>query len=147
MSANTAPIFPLAPYSALASLAAVTACATRAPIAFSAIAANNLVALAGTSTNGLRVDRISVQACSTSMTAMTAAQTVLVWQTDGTTVWVIDEILVTAVTPSTTAAAFSTFHLYSNKVLPPTHSLYVSTTVTTTAATTALLACIDGGTY
>jgi hypothetical protein len=147
MSANTAPIFPLAPYSALASLAAVTACTTRAPLAFSAIAANNLVALAATSANGLRVDRISVQACSTSITAPTAAQSVLIWQTDGTTVWLIDEILVSVVTPSTTVAAFAAYHAYVNKVLPPTHSLYVSTTVTTTAATTALLACIDGGTY
>jgi len=75
------------------------------------------------------------------------AQTVLIWLLDGTTAWVIDEILVTAVTPSTTAAAFSTEKTYSNLVIPTGYSLYASTTVTTTSSTTALQVTAFGGAF
>jgi hypothetical protein len=154
MAANQAPIYPLTPYVVSASLAAVTACTTRAPTATAALAAANIFLLvpAGASqspvsTAGTRVDKIQVQAVSTSMTAPTAAQTVLIWEWDGTTAWVIDEIPVTVVTPSTTAAAFNTSRSYTNLVLPVAHALYVSTTITTTAATTALAVTVFAGTY
>lgn len=99
------------------------------------------------STAGTRVDKIQIQAAASSITAPTAAQTVLIWEWDGTTAWVIDEIPVTVVTPSTTVAAFNTSKAYTNLVVPVAHALYVSTTVTTTATTTALAVTLFGGTY
>ena len=147
MAANTTPIFPGTPYAVNASLAAATACTTRAPTATASLAAANILAFVPTSTNGLRIDRIQVQACSSSITATTAAQVVGIWMHDGTNAYLIDEITVTAQAPSTTAVAFSVSKNYSNLVLPATFSLYVSTTVTTTAATTALSVTAFGGAY
>lgn len=149
-TANQSPIYPLAPYAVNASLAAVTACTTRAPTLTANLAAANisLLAPAGVGNNaGLRVDKIQIQACSSSIIAATTAQTVLIWMWDGTTAFVVDEIVVTVTTPSTTAAAFNSFHTYTNLVLPNTFALYVSTTVTTTAATNALSVQLFGGTY
>lgn len=154
MAVNTAPIYPIAPYAVSASLAAVTACTTRAPTVTASLAAANIIAFVPISANGLRIDKIQVQACSSSITAATVAQTVLIWMWDGTTAYVIDEIQVSAVTPSTTAAAFgpgsSTANgtrNYTNLVLPPAFALYASTTVTTTASTTALSVIAFGGSY
>jgi len=156
MAANTAPIYPLTPYIATASLAAVTACTTRAPIAHASMGSTPCFAVllvpAGAaqtpaSTAGTRIDTIRVQGISSAITAPTAAQTVLLWLDDGTTGTVIDEILVTVVTPSTTAAAFNAAKSYTNLVVPVGSSLWVSTTVTTTASTTALAVTAFGGTY
>ena len=131
-------VTPQAPYSVAASLAAVTACATRAPTATASLAGANIFLLVPASTNGVRIDRIYVKGCSSSITAATVAQLVTIWIWDGTTAWVFDELVVTAVTPSTTVASFQTFNAYTNLVLPATWALYCSTTITTTAATTAL---------
>ena len=154
MAANTAPIYPLLPYIVNASLAAVTACTTRAPTATASLAAANISLLvpAGASqtpasTAGTRIDKIQVKGCSSSFTAATAAQTVTIWEWDGTTAWPIDEILVTLVTPSTTVASFYGANSYSNLVLPVLHALYISTSITTTASTTALCVTAFGGTY
>jgi hypothetical protein len=147
MPANQSPIFPLVPITHFVSLAAVTACTTRAPTATASLAAANIVELCPVSTNGKRIDKIQVQACSSSFTAPTANQTVTVWQWDGTTAWPIDELTVTALTPSTTSPAFSTSKSYTDLVLPPTHKLFVSTSVTTTASTTALRVAAFGGDY
>lgn len=147
MSAGITPIFPIVPYAASASLAAVTACTTRAPTATASLAGANIFALTTTQTNGVRIDAITIKACSTAFTSATVAQTVTIWLHDGTTAWPIDEILITAVTPSTTAASFTTTRLYNNMILPSTHSLYMSTSVTTTASTTALAVTAQGGAY
>lgn len=147
MSANQAPIYPASPYMVSTSLAAVTASTTRAPTVTASLTGANIFALIPISTNGIRVDKIQVQACSSVITAPTTAQTVLIWAWDGTTAWVIDEIPVVVTVPSTTAVAFNTFHQYTNLVLPPNWGLYVSTTVTTTAVTNALLVVAFGGAY
>ncbi len=147
---NQAPIYPLNPYAVNASLAAVTACTTRAPTATASLAAANISILVPASAgngNGVRIDRIQVQACSSAFTAATAAQTVSIWLWDGTTAYMIDEILVTLTTPSTTAKAFNTFNTYTNLLLPPTFALYMSTSITTTASTTALSVTAFGGSY
>ncbi len=147
---NFSPIYPLNPYAVTGSLAAVTACTTRAPTATASLAAANISVLVPASAgngNGVRIDRIQVQACSSSFTAATAAQTVLIWLWDGTTAWVIDEITVTLTTPSTTAKAFNTFNTYTNLLLPSTFALYISTSITTTASTTALQVTALGGAY
>ena len=140
-------LLPQTPLCASLTLAAVTACATRAPTASASLAGANIFQLVASQTNGFRLDQIQVQACSSSITAATVAQTVLIWLFDGTTAWVIDEILVSAVTPSTTAAAFSTIKTYNNRVYPTGFSLYASTTVTTTASTTALQVMMNGGAF
>jgi len=147
MPAGTAPIFPATPYAVTASLAAATACTTRGPTATASLAGANILILVPVSTNGIRVDVIQVKACSTSFVSATVAQTVTIWLWDGTTAYPIDELLVTAVTPSTTVASFTTSKSYTNLVLPLTFALYMSTSITTTAATTALAVCAFGGSY
>ena len=149
MSANTAPIFPITPTTATASLTAVSACTTRGPIAHASLTATPCfaVALAPVSTNGKRVDVIQVNAASTAIGASTAAQLVLVWLSNGTTAYVIDEIQVTAQTPNAVLPSFVSSRAYSNLVLKPTDTLWVSTTVTTTASTTALSVTLFGGDY
>jgi hypothetical protein len=147
MAANNLPINPVAPFASFADLTASTACAKRGPIATADLATNNLVELATTTTNGLRVDKITVQASSTSITSATAANLVQIWEWNGTTAYLIDELAISALTPSTTVAAFSTSKLYLNKVLPPTFKLYVSNTVTTAANTTALVVLVEGGAF
>src|SRR5450631_3406874 len=113
-------VTPQTPYAVAASLAAATACATRAPTATASLAGANIFALMPVTTNGVRIDRIYVKACSSAIGAATAAQVVTIWIWDGTTAWVFDEILVTVVTPSVTVASFQTFTVYSNLVLPAT---------------------------
>ena len=150
MTANTAAIHPLTPVIGQASLAAATACTTRGPIAHANITATPCygVALIPISTNGQKIDVIQVKAISTSFTAASAAMEVLIWISDGSTAYVFDEILVTAVTPNTTTtASFNTSKSYTNLVLPPGSSLWASTSVTTTASTTALLVTALGGSY
>lgn len=156
MPANTSPIYPLTPAIFTASLAAASACTTRGPIlnanmAITPCFAVQLVAPGAsqspTSTAGTRIDSIQVQAISTSFTAPTVSQTVLLWRNDATTSYVIDEIVVSPVTPSTTAPAFSVTKLYDNLVVPVGSSLWVSTSIATTTSTTALAVTAFGGTY
>lgn len=155
MAANTSPIYPLTPAAFFCNLTAVTACTTRAPTATASLAAANITVLvpAGAaqtpaSTAGTRIDKITVEGASSAITAPTAAQTVQIWWHDGTTAYQYDEIAVTVVTPSATGtAAFQGSKSYTNLVLPVGHALYASTTVTTTASTTALMVIANGGTY
>jgi hypothetical protein len=147
MAAGTTPIFPITPYSVIASLAAATACTTRGPTVTASLSGANILAFVPISTNGLRIDSIQVKACSTSITAATTANIVGIWLWDGTTAYLYDELLVTAVTPSTSVASFVTSKSYTNLVLPSTFALYASVTVTTTAATTALSVQAFGGAY
>jgi hypothetical protein len=147
MPANFKPIFPLTPYVKSLSLAAVSACTTRAPTATASLAAANILELTPVSTNGRRIDRIEVNAASSSITATTAAQLVGIWVWDGTTAYLVDEIPVTAQAPSTTAAAFTLSRDYTTLVLPAAFKLFASTTVATTASTTALVVTVFGGDY
>lgn len=140
-------ILPQGPSIANLSLAAVTACTTRAPTATAGLAAANIFLLVPPSANGTRVDKILAKGCSTSMTAPTAAQTITIWEWDGVTAFPVDEMLVTVVTPSTTVASYQGQLSYTNYVLPATHALYASTSVTTTAATTALSLTAMGAVY
>ena len=145
--ANNLPIFPATPYAITADLSAASACTTRGATATAGLAAANISILCPASTNGRRVDRIQVQASSTAITATTAAQLVGLWMWDGTTAFLIDEFVVSLVTPSTTAVSFTTSKAYTTLVLPAAFALYVSTTVTTTASTTALTVSLYGGDY
>ena len=147
MAVTATPIFPQTPYRVAADLSAVTACTTRAPTATASLAAANISALVPTSTNGRKIDSIKVKASSSSITAATASQLVGVWYHDGTKAYLLTEIQVNLVTPSTPSPAFEAEVRFDNLVLPAAHSLYVSTTVTTTASTTALTVHASGGDY
>ena len=147
MAVNNNPIFPATPYAITVSLAAVTACTTRAPTATASLAAANIIQLCPVSTNGKRVDKIQVQGASSAITAPTAAQLVDIWMWDGTTAFVIDQIVVTLVTPSTTVVQYTGSKSYTTLVLPAAFALYVSTSITTTASTTALSVSLFGGDY
>jgi len=125
MAANTAPIFPLTPVIGIATLTSPTALTTRTNI----IGTTGLTQLTPTSTNGKKVPLITVQSTQTSVAGLLS-----IWLYNGTTSYLIDEIPITAVTPSTTAIAFSVQRYYetlwnSSIVLPPTYQLYVSVTV------------------
>ena len=148
MPVTATPIFAQTPYAKTLTLAAQTACTTRAPTATASLAGANITAFVPVSTNGLRIDSIQVNAVGTGISTVNAAQLVNIWMWDGTTAFMILEIAVTAVTPSTTAAAFTTTYTFSAPlVLPAAFALYASTTVTTTAAGTALQVTAYGGAY
>lgn len=151
MPANQAPIYPIRPAAYSASLVTASACTTRAPTAHATLAGlgtpNFAFALVPVTTDGMRVDTIQVQASSTAIGSATVAQTVLIWRSNGTTGVVIDEIQVSAVTPSATTPAFSVTRTYSNLALAPTDTLWCSTTVATTASTNALAVTASGGVY
>lgn len=148
MAVTATPVFAQTPFVQSLSLAAATACATRAPTATAGLAAANIVEFVPSSANGLRIDSIQVNACSTSMTAPTAANIVGIWMWDGTNAYLINEILVSAVTPSTTAAGFTnTLYFPQPLTIPPTYKLFASVSVTTTASTTAIQVTAFGGAY
>lgn len=72
---------------------------------------------------GTRVVEVVVQA-----TGTTTAGMVRLFIDDGTTVRLVDEVPVSAITPSATVAAFRTIRRYDNLVLPSSsHSLKAST--------------------
>lgn len=133
MPANTTPIFPLTPIIGIATLTTATAVTSRANIT----STTGLTQLTATSTNGTRVDAITVKSKATSV-----ASNVCIWVYNGTTSFLFDEFEVTAVTASNTADSFSLTKLYNNLVLPPTYQLFISETVQTDLTVFAF-----GGTY
>ena len=148
MAVTSTPIFAQTPYAKTLTLVAQTACTTRAPTATASLAGANITAFVPVSTNGLRIDSIQVNAAGTGITTANAANLVDIWLWDGTTAFMILEVAVTAVTPSATAAAFTTTYTFpAPLVLPAAFALYASTTVTTTAAGTALQVTAFGGAY
>jgi hypothetical protein len=148
MAVTSTPIFAQTPYAKTLTLVANTACTTRAPTATASLAGANITAFVPVSTNGLRIDSIQVNAAGTGITTANAANLVDIWLWDGTTAFMILEIAVTAVTPSATAVAFTTTYTFpAPLVLPAAFALYASTTVTTTAAGTALQVTAFGGAY
>ena len=148
MAVTSTPIFAQTPYAKTLTLVAQTACTTRAPTATASLAGANITAFVPVSTNGLRIDSIQVNACGTGISTVNAANLVDIWLWDGTTAFMILEIAVTAVTPSTTAAAFATTYTFpAPLIMPAAFALYASTTVTTTAAGTALQVTAFGRAY
>ena len=149
MAVTATPIFAQTPFASSLSMTAQTACSTRAPTATASLAAANIVEFVTTSTNGLRIDSIQVNACGTGITTANAANIVGIWLWDGTIARLINEILVTAVTPSASAvAAFTTTFTFSTPLsLPSTYKLFATVGVTTTAAGTALMVTAFGGAY
>ena len=133
MPANTSPIFPLTPIVGLGSLNGATAITARTPIT----GTTGLTLLTATSTNGTKIDAITVKGQGT-----TLASIVGIWIYNGTTSFLFDEISITAITAATTTASFVSTVSYSNLVLPSTYQLYVSQTVATNVTVEAF-----GGQY
>ena len=136
MAANITPIFPVTPIVGIATLTAATAITSRANIT----GTTGLVQLTATSTNGTKVDAITIQAKGT-----TVANIIDVWIYNGTTSFLYAELAVTAITPSTTTVAFTSTTTFNNLVLPPTYHLYISEQVGTTSADFNVIAF--GGQY
>ena len=136
MASNTSPIFTLTPIVGIATLTSATAITSRANIT----GTTGLVQLTATSTNGTKVDAISVTAKGT-----TVANIIDVWMYNGTTSYLYAEIPISAITPSTTVSAFATTVTFNNLVLPPTYQLYISEQVGTTSADFNVMAY--GGQY
>ena len=148
MTTTATPIFAQSPLYKSLSLAAVTACSTRAPTVTANLATSNILELLPTSANGVRVDMITVVGCSSAITAATTAGLIGVWVWDGTTAYLLTEIVISAVTPSTTVPSFTATYIPPIPlVLPSTYKLFASTTVTTTASTNALEVNVFGGNY
>lgn len=133
MAANVTPIFPLSPVVGIATLTSATAVTSRANIS----GTTGLVQLTPTSTNGKRVDTITVKGKATSVASILS-----VWLYNGTTSFLYDEITITAVTASNTVESFSLKRSYSDLILPPTYQLYISQTVATDVSVFA-----NGGDY
>jgi hypothetical protein len=72
--------------------------------------------------SGSRIDEVNVIA-----TGTTTAGVVRLWLYTGSVYYLIEEVLVTAITPSTTVAAFSTTLTFNNFMLPSGHSLRATT--------------------
>ena len=148
MAVTSTPIFAQTPYVKTLSMAAQTACSTRAPTATGSTTLAQIIAFVPVSTNGLRIDSIQVNACGTGITTANAANVVGIWADDATNAYLITEILVTAVTPSATAAAFTTTYTFPIPLnLPAAFTLKASVGVTTTAGGTALQVTAFGGAY
>ena len=73
MAVTSTPIFAQTPYAKSLTLAAQTACTTRAPTATANLAAANIVAFVPISTNGLRIDSIQVNNVGTGISTANAA--------------------------------------------------------------------------
>ena len=84
-----------------------------------------LTALTATSTDGTRIDSISIQAAAT-----TAAGLIFIWLFDGTTSRLMDEISMTGATGSATVTGDYRIKYYQNFNVPPTYQLFCSTTIT-----------------
>lgn len=129
-------------------LTGASACTTRAPTATASLAgANIVIALAANATADQRISKIVVKGASSSISAATAGNLVGIWVWDTTKAYLLDEIPVSAVTPSTTVASFYGEKTFDDLVLPATHALYMSVTVATTSSTTALVASIHGANF
>lgn len=117
MTMTATPIFAQTPIVAIATLTSPTAITSRANIT----GVTGLVKLTDTTTNGLRVDGITVKGKGTSVSGE-----VYIWLYDGTTSYLIEEIDISAVTGSATLASFIGSKYPSGWNLKPTQQLYVS---------------------
>lgn len=72
--------------------------------------------------SGSRIDEVNIVA-----TGTTTAGVVRLWIFTGSVYYLLSETLVTAITPSTTVAVFSSTSTYNNLMLPSGHSLRATT--------------------
>ena len=130
---TTTPAYAQVPIIGIATLTSPSAITSRANIT----GTTGLVQLTATSTNGTPVSSIVIKSKETSV-----ALCVGVWMYNGTTSFLFDEILVTAITGSTTVASERVVRTYEDLVVPPTYQLFISSTVDNDLTAFAM-----GGTY
>jgi hypothetical protein len=120
MTMTATPVFAQTPKTFIATLTTPTAITSRANIT----GTTGLVKITDTTTNGFRLDNITVKSKGTSVAGF-----VSIWMYDGTTSFLWKEISVSAITASTTTASFESSTDYTNTNLVPTEQLYISVTV------------------
>ena len=120
MAVTATPIFPQTPVIGIAPLTTALTARTSLTTPWT-----GTVALCPVSTNGKRLDAITVKTSATS-----AAGIVFIWIMDGTTAHLFDEIIVNAVTGSATLPSDQTTKTYYNIMIPAAYSLRASTTIT-----------------
>jgi hypothetical protein len=82
----------------------------------------NVVTIFTAGASGSRIDEVDIVA-----TGTTTSGVVRLWIYNGTTYFLFQEILVTAITPSTSVAVFSSISTYNNFMLPSGFSLRATT--------------------
>jgi len=85
-------------------------------------APTNVGTLLTAGASGSRVDEIDIAAAGTS-----TANVVRIFIFNGTTYFLLQEVLITAITPSATVAAFSTAITFNSLVIPSGSSIRVTT--------------------
>ena len=146
MAMTPVPVFAQTQLFKATNMTAIGACSTRAPTATGSLAGANIIALTAASTNGLRVDSIQIQGNSAIIGTSPANGLVGIWMWDSAaaTAYLIDEIAVASVAPSTTVATAVTIKYYTNPLLiPATNILYCSSTI----ATQPITVLAAGGVY
>lgn len=150
MAANTTPIYPVTPYTGIASLIGASAGTSRGPVATASMTSTPIFGIAlvpADSANGRRIDKIIVKGAATAITGATTAATVIIWYDNGTTSYPYAEILIPVVTPSASVASLEASATFSNLILPAAHKLWASCTVVGAAAAHALVVFAHGGDY
>jgi hypothetical protein len=82
----------------------------------------NVVTIFTAGASGSRIDEVNIIA-----TGTTTAGVVRLWIFTGSVYYLFEEILVSAITPSTTLATFNTTITFNNLMLPAGHSLRATT--------------------
>jgi len=118
MSANTDPLFPLVPYCPSATVSGTTTDRTGATT-------TNMVTLVTAGTNGTKVSQIG---CKVAGTSVAATLLIFITNTSGTSPVLFDEIVISAVTASNTAASFRGFNSYSDLELKSGQLIQVGVT-------------------
>jgi len=85
-------------------------------------APTNVGTLVTAAANGTRIDEINIVA-----TGTTTSGVVRIFVYNGTNYFLLREVLVSAITPSTTVAVFSSTLVFSNLVIPTGYSIRVTT--------------------
>ena len=143
-------IFPQSATLLSADLITTPACTTRAPTAAASLAAANIIAFSTpvpSISSDFKISKVALKGITSAITGNVVACIIGLWDFDGITARLKKEIAVTpSSAPSTTAISFELDTLYDDFVLPIGHTLYVSTSVTLAAATTALGVTAHGAT-
>lgn len=117
----TAPVFAATPRIGIATAVSATAVTSRANIT----GTTNLIALITGVAAGTRVDRVVIKATET-----TAAGCYCIWLYNGTTSYLIKEVLATAITAGNTTPSFEAEVTFNDLILPSaSHALYISSTI------------------
>ena len=133
-----------------ADLITTAACTTRAPTASAGLAAANITAFTTpipAIATDFKISKVALKGIASAMTGNVVSCVIGLWDFDGTTARLKKEITITPGSiPSTTQVSYELDTLYDDFVLPAGHTLYASTSVTLTAAASAIGVTVHGAT-